>query len=213
MHNKTQGVTNRAFAGPSDVAALVTCANASYAADQTGCFRRVEDVARDYAAFITCLPERNVWIADAGVAIAAHVRAWHWAQADGLQLYAQFAVVAPRWRRQSIGAALRAWLESRQREVAKAHGPVCGMPTKRSSLEATLQVRPCWRSPTTVLRAFSSPWSAPRSMTLPTFPCPMDCQCGRYDPNTTEPSGMPTRKRSKPTGATAHPTKPTTSAG
>jgi mycothiol synthase len=111
----------RAFAGPSDFEAMVACANASFAADQTGIFRRVEDVARDYASFTSCVPERDVWIAEAGTEIAGYVRSWHWAQADGLQLYSQFAVVAPQWRRRGIGAALHAWLESRQREMAAAH--------------------------------------------------------------------------------------------
>ncbi|MFC7461214.1 GNAT family N-acetyltransferase [Hydrogenophaga defluvii] len=123
MHHPAHKLMYRAFAGPSDFEAMVACANASFAADQTGWFRRVDDVARDYAAFTTCVPERDVWIADAGDEIAGYVRAWHWAQADGLQLYSQFAVVAPQWRRQGIGKALHAWLESRQREMAKAHGP------------------------------------------------------------------------------------------
>ncbi|MDM0027371.1 GNAT family N-acetyltransferase [Variovorax saccharolyticus] len=111
----------RAFAGPSDFEAMVACANASFAADQTGFFRTVEEVARDYASFTDCVPQRDVWIAQAGTEIAGYVRAWHWAQADGLQLYGQFGVVAPRWRRRGIGASLHAWLESRQREMAAAH--------------------------------------------------------------------------------------------
>ena len=111
----------RAFAGPSDFEATVACANASFAADQTGFFRKVEDVARDYATFTECVPQRDVWIAEADAEIAGYVRAWHWAQADGVQLYGQFAVVAPQWRRRGIGAALHAWLESRQREMAAAH--------------------------------------------------------------------------------------------
>lgn len=122
MHSQTQPqrVTFRAFAGPSDFEAMVACANASFAADQTGFFRKVEDVARDYASFTNCVPKHDVWIAQAEGEIAGYVRSWHWAQADGLQLHAQFAVMAPQWRRQGIGTALHAWLESRQREVAAA---------------------------------------------------------------------------------------------
>jgi GNAT superfamily N-acetyltransferase len=116
-------LTFRAFAGPSDFPAMVACANASFAADQTRFFRTVDDVARDYAAFTSCMPLQDVWIAQAGEEIAGYVRAWHWAQADGLKLYGQFAVVAPPWRRQGIGARLHAWLEARQREMAVAQGP------------------------------------------------------------------------------------------
>ncbi|MGO4391168.1 GNAT family N-acetyltransferase [Variovorax sp. M-6] len=121
MHSQLQGVKFRAFAGPSDFEAMVACANASFAADQTGFFRKVEDVARDYANFTECVPQRDVWIAEVGAEIAGYVRAWRWAQADGLQLYGQFGVVAPQWRRRGIGASLHSWLESRQREMAAAH--------------------------------------------------------------------------------------------
>lgn len=109
----------RAFAGAADFEAMVACANASFAADETGYLRKVEDVARDYASFTSCVPEHDVWIAEVGDGeIAGYVRSWHFAQADGLQLYSQFAVVAPQWRRQGIGAALHAWLEERQRTQA-----------------------------------------------------------------------------------------------
>lgn len=112
-------ITFRPFAGPSDFEAMVACANASFAADETGYLRKVEEVARDYASFTSCVPEHDVWIAQAGGGeIAGYVRSWHFAQADGLQLYSQFAVVAPQWRRQGIGAALHAWLEERQRTQA-----------------------------------------------------------------------------------------------
>jgi mycothiol synthase len=114
-------LTFRAFAGPSDFEAMVACANASFAADETGFFRTVEEVARDYASFTSCVPRQDVWIAQAGAEIAGYVRAWQWAQADGLHLYGQFGVVAPRWRRRGIGAALHSWLESRQREMAATH--------------------------------------------------------------------------------------------
>ncbi|EJE53124.1 acetyltransferase [Acidovorax sp. CF316] len=113
----------RPFAGPSDYEAMVACANASFAADHTGFFRTVHEVARDYAAFTSCVPERDVWIAQAGTAIAGYVRSWSWAQADGLQLYSQFAVVAPQGRRQGIGTVLHAWLEQRQRTQAAAEHP------------------------------------------------------------------------------------------
>lgn len=116
-------VTFRPFAGPADYAAMVACANASFAADETGFVRTVQEVARDYAAFTSCVPERDVWIAQAGSEIAGYVRSWAWAQADGLQLYSQFAVVAPQWRRQGIGTALHAWLEQRQRTQAAAEHP------------------------------------------------------------------------------------------
>ncbi|KRC21908.1 GNAT family N-acetyltransferase [Acidovorax sp. Root217] len=116
-------VTFRPFAGPSDYAAMVACANASFAADETGFFRTEHEVARDYAAFTSCVPERDVWIAQAGSEIAGYVRSWPWAQADGLQLYSQFAVVAPPWRRQGIGTALHAWLEQRQRTQAATEHP------------------------------------------------------------------------------------------
>lgn len=121
MHNRHPSVTFRPFAGPADFKAMVACANASFDADETGFFRTVEDVARDYAAFTSCVPERDVWIAEAGTEIAGYVRSWHWEQADGLQLYSQFAVVAPPWRRQGIGAVLHAWLEAHQRAMAVAH--------------------------------------------------------------------------------------------
>lgn len=119
---RAQPVTFRPFAGPSDFPAMVACANASFAADETRFFRTVEDVARDYAAFTSCVPQQDVWIAQAGDGIAGYVRSWHWEQAGGLQLYGQFAAVAPPWRRQGIGAQLHAWLETRQRVVAAARG-------------------------------------------------------------------------------------------
>ena len=56
LRSRAQGVKFRAFAGPADFEAMVACANASFAADQTGFFCRVEDVARDYAAFTSCVP-------------------------------------------------------------------------------------------------------------------------------------------------------------
>lgn len=115
-------VTFRPFAGPSDFPAMVACANASFALDQTRFFRTVDDVARDYAAFTACVPQHDVWIAQAGDNIAGYVRAWHWEQVDGLQLYGQFAVVAPPWRRRGIGTQLHAWLEARQRAMAAARG-------------------------------------------------------------------------------------------
>jgi GNAT superfamily N-acetyltransferase len=121
LRSQAQGVKYRAFAGPADFEAMVACANASFAADQTGFFSKVEDVARDYAAFTSCVPERDVWIAEVGKEIAGYVRSWHWAQADGLRLYGQVAVMAPQWRRQGIGASLHAWLESRQLETAAEH--------------------------------------------------------------------------------------------
>ena len=120
MQRERQHVSFRGFAGPSDFEAMVACANASFAADETGFFRTVEEVARDYASFSACVPQQDVWIAEVGAEIAGYVRAWHWAQADGLHLYGQFGVVAPQWRRQGIGAALHSWLESRQREMAAA---------------------------------------------------------------------------------------------
>lgn len=112
----------RAFSGSADFQAMVACANASFAADQTGFFRTVDEVARDYAAFTACVPERDVWIAEVGADIAGYVRSWDWAQADGLHLYGQFAVVAPHWRHQGVGSALHRWLEARQRQVAATHG-------------------------------------------------------------------------------------------
>lgn len=68
--SQAQRVKFRAFAGPSDFEAMVACANASFAADQTGFFRKVDDVARDYAAITSCVPERDVWIAEVGAEIA-----------------------------------------------------------------------------------------------------------------------------------------------
>lgn len=101
-------ITLRPFAGPEDFEAMVACANASFAADGTGFFRTVEDVARDYASFTSCVPERDVWITDTGSEIAGYVRSWPWAQADGLQLYSQFAVVAPQWRKEPVYDLFRA---------------------------------------------------------------------------------------------------------
>ncbi|MBB3178621.1 GNAT family N-acetyltransferase [Variovorax sp. Sphag1AA] len=116
----------RAFEGPSDFEAMVACANASFATDHTGFFRTVEEVARDYASFTDCVPQRDVWIAEVEGEVAGYVRAWHWAQADGLHFYGQFGVVAPQWRRRGIGASLHSWLESRQREMALAHQGALG---------------------------------------------------------------------------------------
>ncbi len=118
MQSQIHGVNFRAFSGPSDFKAMVACANASFSADMTGIVSRVEDVARNYASFTNCVPERDVWIAQDGEEIAGYVRSWHWTQADGLQFYGQLGVVAPQWRRRGIGATLHAWLESRQRELA-----------------------------------------------------------------------------------------------
>lgn len=122
MQCQAQNILYRAFAGPGDFKAMVACANASFAADETGFFRTVDEVARDDAAFTACVPERDVWIAEVGAEIAGYVRSWDWVQADGLRLYGQFAVVSPQWRRQRIGTALHDWLEKRQRQVAAAHG-------------------------------------------------------------------------------------------
>ena len=119
MQGQVQGVRFRAFAGAEDYEAMVACANASFAAVQTEIFRTVEAMAHDYAAFTACVPERDVWIAQADGEIAGYVRSWHWAQADGLRLYGQLGVMAPQWRRQGIGAALHRWLEARQRQVAE----------------------------------------------------------------------------------------------
>lgn len=119
--SQKQSVTFRGFAGSSDFEAMVACANASFAADETGFFRTVEEMARDYSSFTSCVPQRDVWIAQAGANIAGYVRTWHWTQADGLHLYGQFGVVAQQWRRQGIGAALHSWLESRQREIAATY--------------------------------------------------------------------------------------------
>ncbi len=110
----------RGFAGPSDFPAMVACANASFAADDTGFFRTVDDMARDYASFTSCVPAHDVWIAQAGPDIAGYVRCWCWQQPDGLQLYAQFGVVAPAWRGRGVGTALQHWLEARQRAQAAA---------------------------------------------------------------------------------------------
>ena len=111
----------RAFAGPSDYPAMVVCANASFAADQLEIIRTVEDTARDYASFTDCIPARDVWIAEIGEEIAGYVRSSHCAQADGLHLYGQLGVVAPKWRRHGIGGALHAWLEAHQRKLAATH--------------------------------------------------------------------------------------------
>ncbi|WP_295380948.1 GNAT family N-acetyltransferase [uncultured Pseudacidovorax sp.] len=115
------GIHLRPFAGPQDFAAMVDCANASFAEDQTGWFRTVEEMARNYAAFVDCVPERDVCIAEVGGEIAGYVRCWPYVQADGLHLYAQFGVMAPQWRRRGIGRALHAWMEARQQEMARAH--------------------------------------------------------------------------------------------
>ncbi len=111
----------RAFAGPSDYPAMVACANASFAADQIELIRTVDDLAREYASFTDCVPARDVWIAEVGDEIAGYVRSSHWAQADGLYVYNQVAMVARKWRRQGIGGALHAWLEAHQRKLAAAH--------------------------------------------------------------------------------------------
>ena len=111
----------RAFAGASDYPAMVACANASFAADQSDIIRTVDEMARDYSSFTSCDPQQDVWIAQAGDDIAGYVRGWHWAQADGLHLYGQLGVVAPKWRRQGIGGALHAWLEAHQRRLAAIH--------------------------------------------------------------------------------------------
>lgn len=116
----TDALKFRAFAGPQDFAAMAACANASFAADGMESVTTVENMARDYASFIVCVPERDVWIAEAGDEIAGYVRTWHWLQADGLQLYGQFAFVAPHWRRRGVGTALQAWLEQRHRQMAAA---------------------------------------------------------------------------------------------
>lgn len=115
------GIHFRPFAGPSDFPAMVACANASFAADGNGIVRTLDAMARDYASFTGCVPERDVWIAQAGDEIAGYVRSWHWRQADGLQLHGQLGVVAPRWRRRGIGRSLQAWLEARQRQIAAEH--------------------------------------------------------------------------------------------
>lgn len=122
QQHPAQNIHYRAFSGPGDFQAMVACANASFAADQTGFFRTLDEIAHDYATFTSCVPERDVWIAEAGADIAGYVRSWDWVQADGLRLYGQFAVVAPRWRGQGIGTALHGWLEARQRQVATIHG-------------------------------------------------------------------------------------------
>ncbi|WP_341912450.1 GNAT family N-acetyltransferase [Polaromonas sp. YR568] len=121
-----KGVTFRAFAGPSDFEAMVACANASFAADQSEITRTVEDMARDYSSFTACIPERDVRIAQVGDEIVGYVRGWHWAQADGLHLYGQLGLVAPQWRRQGIGGALQDWLEAHQREIAATHRDATG---------------------------------------------------------------------------------------
>ncbi|MGE4240558.1 GNAT family N-acetyltransferase [Ramlibacter sp.] len=114
-------ITYRPFAGIDDFPAMVVCANASFAADGLDSVRRVDEMVRDYAAFTSCVPARDVWIAEAGSEIAGYVRGWHWEQADGLRLYGQLGFVAPQWRRQGVGTALLAWLEGRQREMAAEH--------------------------------------------------------------------------------------------
>lgn len=116
---QTRGIRFRAFVGPSDFKAMVACANASFAADKMDIFRTVEDMARDYALFTSCVPQQDVWIAHTGSEIAGYVRAWHWTQADGLHLYGQLGLVAPQWRRQGIGTALHFWLEARQLGMAR----------------------------------------------------------------------------------------------
>ena len=100
---------------------MVECANASFAADRLEIIRTVDDHTRDYASFTDCIPERDVWMAEAGDEIAGYVRSRHWAQADGLHVYSQVAMVAPKWRRQGIGGALQAWLEAHQRKLAATH--------------------------------------------------------------------------------------------
>lgn len=105
---------------------MAACVNASYVADGDESFRTAEDIARDYANFTACVPERDVWIAEAGGEIAGYVRGWAFSQADGLHLYPQFGVVAPQWRRRGVGTALLAWVEARQREMASGFAEARG---------------------------------------------------------------------------------------
>lgn len=111
----------RTFAGPEDFPAMRDCANASFAADGVEVFRTVDDMARDYAAFTSCVPTRDVWLAHVGDELAGYVRCWDWDQPDGQRFYGQVGFVAPRWRRQGVGAALQSWVEARHRAMAAEH--------------------------------------------------------------------------------------------
>ena len=116
-----QGIHFRPFAGAADFPAMCDCANASFVLDGIEFVRTVEDMARDYAAFTDCVPEHDIWIAQAPGAMAGYVRCWHWGQPDGQRLYSQTGFVVPQWRRKGLGAALLAWAEARHRQQAAAH--------------------------------------------------------------------------------------------
>ncbi|MES2938908.1 MAG: GNAT family N-acetyltransferase [Pseudomonadota bacterium] len=114
-----QGIHFRTFTGAEDFPAMAACANASFAADGLGIVRSADDMARDYASFTACVPTRDVWIAQAGEEITGYVRGWQFEQRDGVRVYPQFGVVAPRWRRLGIGTALQSWIEARQRDTQR----------------------------------------------------------------------------------------------
>lgn len=116
----------RPFRGEADFPAMVECANASFAADGMDIVRTVEDTARDYASFTSCVPATDVQIAQAAGEIAGYARVWHFAQADGQQLYAQLLLVPPHWRGRGVDGVLLAWIEARQREMAAGFPQAAG---------------------------------------------------------------------------------------
>lgn len=207
------GVRFRAFAGPSDFPAMVACANGSFAEDKTGFFRTVEDTARDYAAFTSCMPERDVWIAEAGSEIAGYVRAWHWAQADGLQLYGQLGVVVPHWRRRGVGTALHVWLEARQREMAADHPRARGHQHHAFVTEGETARMALLEKAGYHRERYFLTMVRPTLDALPDYPLPPGLELRPRNPSTTAPSGTPLSTRSAATGATRRPTKRTTGSG
>lgn len=116
------GLTFRSYRGPRDLPAMVSVANASCAADGIEVIRTVADMEKDYEGLFHCDPFRDIVLVEVLGELVGYARCWWWEEVSGALLLGQWGFVAPRWRRLGIGRAMVAWIESRQREIASAHG-------------------------------------------------------------------------------------------
>ncbi|HEX7890482.1 MAG TPA: GNAT family N-acetyltransferase [Ramlibacter sp.] len=115
------GLRLRPFAGDADFPLMARVANASFAADGQHSVRRPEDMRRDYAAFTSWDPSRDIRMAEIDGELVGYARTWDWTADDGAFVQGQLAFVHPDWRRRGVGTVLLQWLERRQREIARAH--------------------------------------------------------------------------------------------
>jgi mycothiol synthase len=110
----------RPFLGECEFPAMAEVANAVFVADRMGWVRTADHIRQDYARFHGFDTTRDIIMAEHQNRLIGYVRTQHWIDENGVFTQGQVGFVHPTFRRRGVGTLLLDWVETRQREAARA---------------------------------------------------------------------------------------------